>query len=214
MASSAASGPFRSVTPYRRVPVWQRKDTALLAVTYATIVGGCVHTGQDSIYVWAGAVFGGALFHVLTMLVQLWFIDLHCVLSLTGATLADADLVKVVPHQHGGSATPRPLTCADDGGAPSFAFQNAKYEHFPARGGWELLQFLDTMSFGAYQQSAGHTSAAGLEEATARWGTNALEIPLPEFSALMKEHTVKPPFVFQIAHPARHAEIGITNANC
>lgn len=106
---------------------------------------------------------------------------------------------------------------AGTGGAPlplapyaaTFTFQHATFYASEAgaaasnakRGvgvGWQRIAYPTDSPLSAYLNSGGYWTPIQVEAAAARWGSNAVEIPMPLFWDLMAEHAVAPMFVFQM----------------
>lgn len=60
------------------------------------------------------------------------------------------------------------------------------------------LKFPEKESFDFYRQEKGYMKRQQIELAMNKWGSNEMDIPLPEFVDIFKEHMVAPFFVFQI----------------
>lgn len=97
--------------------------------------------------------------------------------------------------------------------AATFAFQHATYYasepgNFGVSssdgniggggGSWRRVAYPTDSPLAAYLGSGGYHSPAQAAAAAARWGNNAVEIPMPRFGDLMAEHAVAPMFVFQM----------------
>jgi cation-transporting ATPase 13A1 len=102
-----------------------------------------------------------------------------------------------------------PLTLAPF--AATFAFQHATYfasepgqAHLGAScrvgvaAGWRRVTYPTDSPLSAYLSCGGYQTPAQVEAGAARWGNNAVEIPMPLFGDLMAEHAVAPMFVFQM----------------
>ena len=60
------------------------------------------------------------------------------------------------------------------------------------------LKFLEKETFGFYKKQTGHLKNRVIELYENKYGNNEMEIPLPDFTEIFKEHMVAPFFVFQI----------------
>lgn len=60
------------------------------------------------------------------------------------------------------------------------------------------LKFNERETFGFYKQQKGYAKNREIELAENKYGNNEMEVPLPEFIDIFKEHMVAPFFVFQI----------------
>jgi len=65
-------------------------------------------------------------------------------------------------------------------------------------GEFRSLEFNEDKPFGWYLDQEGLNKKRDIEHAEAKFGQNDLEVPLPQFQELLKEHMVAPFFVFQI----------------
>jgi len=77
-------------------------------------------------------------------------------------------------------------------------FQKRKYIYDSEKKEFAPVQYpiAEPMTF--YLASEGHKIPESLTMAKSNWGSNSLEIPLPTFTELFKEHAVAPFFVFQV----------------
>lgn len=75
-----------------------------------------------------------------------------------------------------------------------FVFTYEKY----GEGEFKSLTFKEHENFGFYLDQQGYTKQRDIEMAEHKYGHNDLEVPLPQFQDLLKEHMVAPFFVFQI----------------
>jgi manganese-transporting P-type ATPase len=60
------------------------------------------------------------------------------------------------------------------------------------------LKFNEKETFGFYKQQKGYAKNREIELAENKFGNNEMEVPLPDFIDIFKEHMVAPFFVFQI----------------
>lgn len=63
---------------------------------------------------------------------------------------------------------------------------------------FKSLKFPEQENFGHYKEQKGYMKNREMELAENKWGLNELDIPLPQFVDIFKEHMVAPFFVFQI----------------
>ena len=63
---------------------------------------------------------------------------------------------------------------------------------------FRMLQYPENEKFGFYLQQKGFMKTKEVEIAESKYGNNDLEIPMPQFFEIFKEHMVAPFFVFQI----------------
>jgi cation-transporting ATPase 13A1 len=79
-----------------------------------------------------------------------------------------------------------------------FKFQKLEYIYDEVEKRFKELQYPLELSIGEYISSKGFETADQLELSYDRFGYNLLDIPLPKFIELFKEHATAPFFVFQV----------------
>lgn len=101
-------------------------------------------------------------------------------------------------------AAPSPSTAASTAAADgevvevSFEFRKRRFVFRPESNAFEHLKFPAHEPLRSYLAATGHGSAERVASATQRWGLNKFDVPLPAFSALLKEQMLAPFFVFQV----------------
>ncbi|OQR83461.1 P-type ATPase (P-ATPase) Superfamily [Achlya hypogyna] len=196
---------------YRPLPTWLRLDVLPFGFLYATFGGcaACVHRGHGFSLLLAlvGCV------HALAFFSSEWSVRIKCWLGYTcvafNPTMATRSgvFVKVVPSRR---RLPR-LLCRLHRDEPSpklrgqtvlaagtlwFAYQKLRF-CLDDDSTFRRLEYPTAEPLASYVAAMGYHSRTALEAASLKWQTNALEIPIPAFSALLKEHLVAPFFVFQ-----------------
>ena len=213
-----------AVSLLRAIPRWQRLDVLPFACLYAASLLDAVLSLSVSDRVLACAIASFAA-HAVCALVQQWFPLARCAAGFsTVDALADATFVLVVPREHHGASAlcalcrPNPALAGSgaSGGsgpfsAPScwFVFQLTKYEALPLESGERVVRFAplqlpDRLPLRAYVDGAqrGHATPGALAAARAKWGANSVEVPIPTYRDIAKEHVVAPFFVVQIVSVA------------
>lgn len=111
--------------------------------------------------------------------------------------------MKVDPEQFNGATAMVPLTkrvlsrgseCALE---VSFNFRKLQVVLDAARGCFVALPFLDHQPLRSYLAWPGWAAEEDVAAATAVWGPNEMNLPLPTFVALLQEQMLAPFFVFQ-----------------
>ncbi|GLC43701.1 hypothetical protein PLESTB_000409700 [Pleodorina starrii] len=146
-----------------------------------------------------------ALLNMLAHLFTHWSIQFRAFVSTANVSdLDDAEVVLVVPVRFNGSTELVPLDrrYVKDGLIEteelSFDFRRQRFVYNPTAHAFEKLRFPDKETFETYSKASGHGTEAKQLAAFDRYGLNRVDVPLPAFSTLMKEHLVAPFFVFQV----------------
>ncbi|EFJ41014.1 hypothetical protein VOLCADRAFT_107850 [Volvox carteri f. nagariensis] len=146
-----------------------------------------------------------ALLNILAHLFTHWSIRFRAFVSTSNVSdIDDAEVVLVVPVRFNGSTELVPLDrkYVKEGLMEveelSFDFRRQRFVYNPAAHAFEKLRFPDKETFETYGKASGHGTEAKQLAAFDRYGLNRVDVPLPAFSALMKEHLVAPFFVFQV----------------
>ncbi|GIL88698.1 hypothetical protein Vretimale_17282 [Volvox reticuliferus] len=146
-----------------------------------------------------------ALLHMLTHLFTHWSIRFRAFASTSNVSdIDDAEVVLVVPVRFNGCTELVPLDrrSVKEGLMEveelSFEFRRQRFVYNPTLHAFAKLRFPDKETFETYGKASGHGTEAKQLAAFDRYGTNRVDMPLPAFSALMKEHLVAPFFVFQV----------------
>ncbi|KAG2431042.1 hypothetical protein HYH02_013473 [Chlamydomonas schloesseri] len=194
---------LKRVTGARRLDVWP------FLVLYALIVAKTFY--HASRFEWelftyhCYGVAGVAVLNILTHLFTHWSIRFRALASTAAiADIDDAECVLVVPVKFNGNTELVPLDrrIVKEGIVEteelSFDFRRQRFVYDPSRHAFEKLRFPDKETFEYYGKASGHGSEAKQLAAFDRYGPNKVDVPLPAFSELMKEHLVAPFFVFQV----------------
>ncbi|KAM5491138.1 putative cation-transporting ATPase 1 [Microsporum audouinii] len=151
---------------------------------------------------WTGSI---ATVQALLWLMTKWNINIDALFTTISAqSVADAQLIKVIPAANAGSAEICRLVKDQVGGTEvvSFLFQKRRFRYNPEKGCFTPLQYvLDAQpkpTLGYFQESRGLTSTTQIESVQQHYGDNTFDIPVPTFVELFKEHAVAPFFVFQV----------------
>ncbi|GFR45826.1 hypothetical protein Agub_g7190, partial [Astrephomene gubernaculifera] len=193
----------------RRVTGIRRLDVAPFLVLYALVV---VKTGYHaSRFEWdlftyhCYGIAGVALLNILAHLFTHWSIRFRALVSTANVSdLDDAEVVLVVPVRFNGSTELVPLDrrslkdTLHEVEELSFEFRRQRFVYNAERHCFEKLRFPDKETFETYSRASGHGTETKQLAAFDRYGLNRVDVPLPAFSALMKEHLVAPFFVFQV----------------
>ncbi|KAG2425295.1 hypothetical protein HXX76_013876 [Chlamydomonas incerta] len=148
---------------------------------------------------------GASVLNILVHLFTHWSIRFRALASTAAiAETDDAECVLVVPVKFNGNTELVPLDrrIVKEGITEteelSFDFRRQRFVYDPARHAFEKLRFPDKETFEYYGKASGHGSEAKQLAAFDRYGPNKVDVPLPAFSELLKEHLVAPFFVFQV----------------
>ncbi|EDO44725.1 predicted protein, partial [Nematostella vectensis] len=114
-----------------------------------------------------------------------------------------AKIIKVVPTANNGSAELINLHHDKDKQTGKeiiwFNFQKAKYVYdSEEKKRFCPVQFPINKTMGHYQESKGYLDDTMVNQAQAKFGTNELEMTVPDFMELFKERATAPFFVFQV----------------
>ncbi|XP_048587357.1 endoplasmic reticulum transmembrane helix translocase isoform X2 [Nematostella vectensis] len=114
-----------------------------------------------------------------------------------------AKIIKVVPTANNGSAELINLHHDKDKQTGKeiiwFNFQKAKYVYdSEEKKRFCAVQFPINEAMGHYQESKGYLDDTMVNQAQAKFGTNELEMTVPDFMELFKERATAPFFVFQV----------------
>lgn len=158
--------------------------------------------GQEWTFVFSGVI---VTLQSLAWLMTQWNVSLDAAFTSKKAkTVAEAELIKVVPIANAGAPAICKIEREDDGTKirTSFLFQKRRFFYSEELGNFAPLSFaLDAEQKPAlqeFQNSQGLTSAKEIERVQQHYGDNVFDIPVPGFVELWKEHAVAPFFIFQI----------------
>ena len=216
---------LQSVVLLRSIATWQRLDVLPFVCLYAAAALDVVVSLRLGDRAMAFALVSAAL-HAMCVLVQQWFPLARCAVGFSSvASLADATFVLVTPREHKGvssicallhsgdaaAAATRPPAAAGGDDDPFvqpahwFLFQLTKYASVrssdaSASANFAPLQLPDRLPLDAYVGAAqrGHATASTVDAARLKWGRNSVEVPIPTYLDIAKEHVVAPFFVVQI----------------
>lgn len=112
-------------------------------------------------------------------------------------------IAKVCPTKNNGSAELVSINCTkiiDTDPLPIFwfTFQKLRYVWDDDKAVFRSIQFPINLTYEQYAQSKGHASDQDVIRATRRYGSNRMEMVVPEFWKLFIERATAPFFVFQI----------------
>ncbi|KAM9392815.1 endoplasmic reticulum transmembrane helix translocase [Pholidichthys leucotaenia] len=141
--------------------------------------------------------------HVLTALSGYWSVHAHCWLTcFKEADPNKATLAKVVPTPNNGSAELVTLQTDKDENEErilSFEFQKIRYIYdYKEKKCFLPIAFPINHPMGYFQSWRGYQEETELRAAEKRYGTNRVEMVVPDFLELFKERATAPFFVFQV----------------
>ena len=202
-ANSKASSEISVLTLHRCRPFLERRYVWPFLVLYAAwLVLVVMSSGSGFNEAWLILLALIGLGHFIAFMSGFWSVDANVWMSyenLTSSQIADATFVRIVPFEHRGKAALCPLLHENgDAHEISFTFQQVIYQWNPERKVFSPPIYPDNWPFEEYSQSKGHTDDESWKTALARFGPNQLDLPLPTFSELFREHAVAPFFVFQV----------------
>lgn len=138
------------------------------------------------------------------MLTKTTGFPLQLPLKFPHANNSAAIIAKVCPTANNGSAELVPVhasridTAADTADTYSFTFQKLRYVWDADKAQFGSTQFPTHETYGTYAAWRGHATDASVATAARRYGTNTMEMLVPEFWKLFIERATAPFFVFQI----------------
>jgi cation-transporting ATPase 13A1 len=143
---------------------------------------------------------------ILLYLFTIWSVDIRCTVRYSKVkSLAEATLIKVVPHAFTGTREVVPveqtkINGGGDGDKPyiTFSFRKLKFIWEDDEQVFRKLQYPVHLTFAEYRASTGHGKVETVKLATSRWGLNKFEVPIPKFWELLQEQLVAPFFCFQV----------------
>uniref|UniRef100_T1J7Q5 Cation-transporting ATPase n=1 Tax=Strigamia maritima TaxID=126957 RepID=T1J7Q5_STRMM len=143
------------------------------------------------------------LTHILTCLSCHWSVEVRCFLTCSRERNATkATIAKVIPTPNNGSSELVKLNHLDgvDGEVKEiyFIFQKTKYIYSLEHNKFQGVEFPINRSILEYLEWKGFESEADIGIASEKYGTNMLEMVVPEFLELFKERATAPFFVFQV----------------
>lgn len=149
--------------------------------------------------------------HFLTFMACNWSVKVDAFVTCRPVkALEQAELVLVVPREHGGKATLVPIVreAARDSKAQkkvSFTFQRQKFLYDPERKTFTKTSYPIGLSLSHYVEAKGLGGGEGKEkekeeekDKLLHYGMNRFDVPLPSFMELFQEHATAPFFVFQV----------------
>ncbi|GAB6029854.1 hypothetical protein CHUAL_005563 [Chamberlinius hualienensis] len=149
------------------------------------------------------ALAGIGLFQIIICLCYHWSVHFRCILicNKTGDPRT-AEFVKVIPTPNNGqSELVRLNRNKDENGSLSqiwFNFQKVKYLFNEDKKSFASVEFPVNRSFKEYVESKGYKEEQDSTKAESLYGSNRLEMVVPEFMELFKERATAPFFVFQV----------------
>ncbi|KXZ52689.1 hypothetical protein GPECTOR_9g735 [Gonium pectorale] len=197
----------------KRINGIRRLDVAPFLVLYALIVlKALYHASRFEWELFTYHCYGMAVVSLLNILVHLfthWSIRFRTLVSTADvADVDEAEVVLVVPVKFNGTRELVPLDRRNvregllEVEELSFDFRRQRFVFVPSLCLFEKLRYPDKETFEFYCRASGHGTEAKQLAAFDRWvvdyGLNRVDVPLPAFSALMKEHLIAPFFVFQV----------------
>ncbi|XP_014218606.1 manganese-transporting ATPase 13A1 [Copidosoma floridanum] len=145
----------------------------------------------------AGIVFIAVL-QIFVCLCCQWSVHVHTFLNCSSTNDPyTAALAKVVPMPNNGS-TELVRIQRNNSHEPWFIFQKTKYIWDPDKKEFCGLMFPVNNSVGYYLQWKGYADDKEIKDAEQKYGTNNLDMVVPEFWELFKERAIAPFFVFQV----------------
>ncbi|PWN92733.1 putative SPF1-P-type ATPase [Acaromyces ingoldii] len=211
------------VSLHRRIPVeWHLYVAPFLALypvwAYAYFVKYDTWIkSEEWSFIYTVSLIAG---HALSFLVTRWSIGAKALITCVSAkSLAEAQVVRIIPHPHKGEGEIVPLSRIARPGMPvevSFLYQADKYiltQPDPSASVTSVLvsPLVSEPTFrrlpypvdagpnlGEMQASKGLSSQKDVDVALGTFGPNNFDIPKPTFVDLFIEHAVAPFFVFQI----------------
>lgn len=133
-----------------------------------------------------------ASLHALFYLFTVWFLEFRVKIMYTSASESDATEVLFYPKHHRGQPEIVPLIRGDH---PHAVYQQKRYEF--VNGEFKSLKYPKDLLIKDYLASQGLTSKDAAKQIE-YFGPNSYSMPVPSFMELMKEHLLKPMFLFQI----------------
>ncbi|KAI9188908.1 putative cation-transporting ATPase 1 [Blastocladiella emersonii ATCC 22665] len=189
-----------TVWPYVRIvyPAW----VVIYFQAYDQLLGSAEATFLSLVFVFTS--------HALTFLVGEWNVSAKAWLTTAKATdPLRADIVRVIPPPHSGAGALCPIerrtvsdaATGEDRALVTFTFQQQLFAWDDATRQFRELAYLMGRHAGEYRAlavSGGLGTKAAVPAATAQYGKNEFNIPVPTFLDLFKEHAIAPFFVFQV----------------
>jgi cation-transporting ATPase 13A1 len=176
-----------------------------------------------SLYLWTVGRWNELLFvalaiiafaHVLTILACQWSVKWDAAITCVPVgDIQDAELILVIPREHGGRASlcslqkpPQQIGKGQAqmqdhrtaGNSISFTFQQQKFIYNEERKCFRKLSFPIALPVEEYVKTAGLSNDDEVQRRSQCYGANRFEVPMPTFMELFKEHAVAPFFVFQV----------------
>ncbi|KAG2488279.1 hypothetical protein HYH03_013129 [Edaphochlamys debaryana] len=193
----------------KRITGVRRLDVAPFLVLFAVIVAKTLyHASRFQWELFTYHCYGLGVCALLNILVHLfthWSISFRAAVSTADVSdLDDAEVVLVVPVRFNGKKELVPLDRRPvkegllEVEELSFDFRRQRFVYDKERHAFEKLRFPDKETFEFYSKASGLGSEAKQIATYDRYGPNRVDVPLPAFSELMKEHLVAPFFVFQV----------------
>lgn len=204
---------LKSVSLFTPLPWPMRLDFLPFFFFYVTAVYLYSLRPEDDVVPWIFGAFS-VFWHMLALLSAEWSVDVRCWMTCKQAKTLVPDehlklLVKVEPSL---AMLPKQLCechvvpkdklkCAT-GLTLWFSFQNLKFclcddINGSCKPQFRRLDYPSTGSLESYLQSKGIRSNEELQQARDKYGRNDFELPVPQFTELLKEQLVAPFFVFQ-----------------
>ena len=136
----------------------------------------------------------GLVLTALNFLLQYWFVSVRRFLNFSvEKNFGDATHVFVCPKKHKGRSGFALISKVDK----SFVYHERKFVWNEESKQFEKISFPVSLPFSEYNGSKGLTTEDA-QLSMEKFGSNSVELPLPTFLGLYKEHALAPFFVFQI----------------
>lgn len=137
--------------------------------------------------------------HVLTILACQWSVKWDAAITCRAVgSVQEAELILVIPREHGGKAALSPIERDAQTSAIHFSFQRQKFMYNADRKCFQKLHYPTDFALGEYARATGLLNETTVEEHRSYYGLNRFEMHIPSFMELFKEHAVAPFFVFQV----------------
>ncbi len=148
-----------------------------------------------ALFVFSIGVLVSVALHVALVLLQYWNLPVKRRMLYRAAGPDDATAVYLKPTATGGKVTILPYSAV----TKSFEWIRRPFKYSTSDKTFHKLSFPTGKTVGEYTAAmADGLSRKEVKHAQTRYGSNGLDVPLPSFLTLYKEHAASPFFVFQI----------------
>jgi cation-transporting ATPase 13A1 len=134
------------------------------------------------------------LFQSFLFLSTQWYPEMNSKVAFASSSMSSATHILVKPHQK--KYSHRPFSIVPVRRTPKIEFDYL-HKRYTEDSGFSKVTYPINLSFSEYLQSRGH-SEDSLKLCKKKYEGNLMDLPIPTFSDLMKEHVVAPFFVFQL----------------